>query len=167
VTADRFNVVFDNLRTLTVDGLRIDVHALLLTEEPEATASRRGIQRHSATGFGSSCAWRVFDTVIDSIFYELVPPPPRGGDWVLKLARDGKPWEARLARADFEQPVTARRFDNPETGDVGDWIAYRAAKFCRSPNLLGPLALPPQEMLKYQRLVDSAFTGVVRTGAPK
>lgn len=143
------SIVFTNLDHVRVGegqhAISVSVRALLLghiSNDPKG--------RIALTGFGVSCATRLFDVTALRLQYAyesgplptlLVPGVP-----TLHLVRE---------RHDIEVEITT--FTNPGLGVVADFIAERTTMYAVSPNVLVPVAMKPESALAYLRRVEHGW----------
>lgn len=71
------SVVITNLRYVTIRGVRMNCHAVVITDNPNL--SDDGGRRYDLTGYGTSCVWHVFDLMLISARYSWKPDEARGG----------------------------------------------------------------------------------------
>lgn len=143
------SIVFTNIsRALIGEGahsVNTDARALLLSHVGGCADSRVAL-----TGFGVSCATRLFDVTALRLAYayESDPRPT--------LRVPGVP-TIRLEREHHEIDIEVTTFVDPEPGVVADFIAERTTRYALSPNVLVPVAMKPETALLYLRRVEAGW----------
>lgn len=119
------SVIISNLRNVTVRGVQMHCHALVISDDPDLHEGKE--RRFSLNGYGASCVWHVFTLRLRSANYKWDEAPQ-----ILTVDEHDQPspTELRLGVENWDLPI---RFDviegswtpgeRRETGD-DDWFDY-------------------------------------------